>query len=255
MRNTPKVRLIVYAKNVCSLSVNTNHKIVQLLAELENIEWDVILLSEVRTPTQKSTLDGGHVLYTSLRANMFSGTGILLHAKHVRNRNVVHNISDRVLGLDFIVNNIKVRAVAVYIPHMGYPQEDYDVVVEQIKCVLGEKRKNEGGLFWEAILILSLVWERGGKHYMSCKIVSLQPWQMKMTILGRNNGRFAVLLVQHEKLTLYLYHLHFVMCMQKLILILILVLITVLYVHQCPLGNLFHAYFPKRAEERVGGQS
>ena len=110
---------------------------------MEDIEWDVILLSEVRTPTQKSTLDGGHLLYTSLRANIFSGTGILLHAKHVRTSNVVHDISDRVLGLDFIVNNIKVRAVAVYLPHMGYPQEDYDVAVEQIKCVLGEARQKQ----------------------------------------------------------------------------------------------------------------
>ena len=115
--------------------MHTGAKLVQLLAELQSIEWDVILLSEVRTPTQKSTLDGGHVLYTSLRTNMFSGTGILLHAKHVRNSNVLHDISDRVLGLDFIVNKIKVRAIAVYLPHMGYPQEDYDLAVEQIKCV------------------------------------------------------------------------------------------------------------------------
>ena len=52
---------MVYAKNVRSLSMRTGAKIVQLLAELENIEWDVILLSEVRTPSQKSTLDGGHL--------------------------------------------------------------------------------------------------------------------------------------------------------------------------------------------------
>ena len=105
-------------------------KLVQLLAELQNMEWDVILLSEVRTPTQKSTLDGGHVLYTSLQTNMSSGTGRLLHAKHVRSSNVVHEISDRVLGLDFTVNKIKIRAVVVYVPHMGYSQEDYDLTVE-----------------------------------------------------------------------------------------------------------------------------
>ena len=123
--------------------MQTGAKLVQLLVELQNIERDVILLSEVRTPSHKSTLDGGHLLYTSLRANMFFGNGILLHAKHVRSSNVLHDISDRVLGLDFIVNRIKVRAVAVYLPHMGYPQEDYDLAVGKIKCVLGEARQKQ----------------------------------------------------------------------------------------------------------------
>ena len=115
--------------------MRTGDKLVQLLAELQSIEWDVILLSEVRTPSQKSTLDGGHLLYTSLRTNSFSGTGILLHAKHVRSGNVLHDISDRVLALDFRVNSIRIRAVAVYVPHRGY-SEEYDKSVEQIKCIL-----------------------------------------------------------------------------------------------------------------------
>ena len=57
---------------------------------------------------------------------MFFGTGILLHAKHVRNSNVLNDLSDRVLGLDFIVNKIKIRAIAVYLPHCGYSEKEYD---------------------------------------------------------------------------------------------------------------------------------
>jgi exonuclease III len=121
----------------------TGDKLVQLLAELENIVWDVILLSEVRTPSQKSTLDGGHVLYTSLRNNMFSGTGILLHAKHVRKRNILHDLSDRVLGLDFSVNKIKVRTIAVYLPHCGYTEQEYDTSIDQLKCILGEAKQKQ----------------------------------------------------------------------------------------------------------------
>ena len=121
--------------------MSTGDKLIQLLAELETIEWDVILLSETRTPTSKSMLDGGHMLYTSLRDNRYSGTGILLHAKHVRKHNVFRNVSDRVLALEFIVNRIRMTAVAVYVPHCGYPEHEYNNTIDQLKCVLGEAKQ------------------------------------------------------------------------------------------------------------------
>ena len=37
--------IVALAKNAC---INTNHKIVQVVAELENVEWDVVLFSETR---------------------------------------------------------------------------------------------------------------------------------------------------------------------------------------------------------------
>ena len=45
--------------------------------------------------------------------------------------------------MDFRVNSIKVRAVAVYVPHCGYSEEEYDTSVEQIKCVLSEARQKQ----------------------------------------------------------------------------------------------------------------
>ena len=52
-------------------------------------------------------MDGGHILYTVLLDDDVLGTGILLHAKHVKSSNVVHRVCSRVLGLDLRVNGIK----------------------------------------------------------------------------------------------------------------------------------------------------
>ena len=111
-------------------------KIAQLLGELKNLDWDVVLLSETRSPTGKYVLEGGHVLYTSLSENCFCGTGILLHHKHVKKSNKIHAVSDRVLALDFTAYGIKMRSTAVYVPHAGYSVQDFDDIFDQLRYVL-----------------------------------------------------------------------------------------------------------------------
>ena len=101
-------------------------KIPQLLGELQNLEWDVILLSETRTPSGEYILDGGHVLFTTLSGNSASGTGILLHTKHVKQSNKIHVVSDRILVLDFLAYGIEMRIVVVYVPHAGYIVQNFD---------------------------------------------------------------------------------------------------------------------------------
>ena len=113
----------------------------QLLAELENVTWDVILISESRTPSGTYYLDGGHILYTVLLDDDFLGTGILLHAKHVKGSNVIHRVCSRVLGLDLRVNGIKIRAVAVYVPHCGYDIEHFNETFDQLRYFASVGRK------------------------------------------------------------------------------------------------------------------
>ena len=55
--------LVIFAKNA---RINTTTQLTQLLAELRDIAWDIILFSETRTKTAQQILDGGHVLYISL---------------------------------------------------------------------------------------------------------------------------------------------------------------------------------------------
>lgn len=118
------------------MSLSKGTKTDELLGDLENIEWDVTLLSETRIATGKYVLDGGHVLFTALSDNTFSGTGILLNKTHVRKSNKIHCIIDRVLALDFMAYGTKIRVVAVYVPHAGYSVEDFDETFDQLRYTL-----------------------------------------------------------------------------------------------------------------------
>ena len=114
------IEFYAYAKNIRSIRLDSIEQMKQLLAELENVCWDVILISESRTPPGTYLLDGGHILYTVLADGDFLGTGILLNAKHAKSTNVVHSISSPVLGLDFRINGIRIRAIC------GYDVQDFN---------------------------------------------------------------------------------------------------------------------------------
>ena len=113
--NAPN-ELVVFAKNG---RINDNAQLTQLLAELKDVVWHIVLLGETRTKSGQSILDGGHMLYTSLEDNQFVGVGILLHSKHVKKNNRIHAFSGRVLALDICVDGTIIRVVAVYLPHCG----------------------------------------------------------------------------------------------------------------------------------------
>ena len=55
--------LVVFAKNA---RINNSTQQTQLLAELRDISWDIVLFSETRMQSGHHILDGGHNLYTSL---------------------------------------------------------------------------------------------------------------------------------------------------------------------------------------------
>ena len=135
---------MTYKKNVRSLRIHSGEKLTELLADLHDVEWDLVLLSETRAPSNTYILDGGHVLYTAWDDNKFGGVGILLHVKHVRKSNKLHEVSGRILALDFMVNKIKVRVVAVYLPHMGYAISEFHDIFDQLRCVIGKGRKCRG---------------------------------------------------------------------------------------------------------------
>ena len=132
--------LVVLAKNA---RINSNDKIAQVLAELADHPWDVILFSETRAATNNVTLDGGHVPYTNLTDNAYAGVGILLHAKHVKQSNRIHNVSGRVIALDFLVGGKRLRNIAVYAPHCGYSAQVLDETYEQLRCSVFEAKRQK----------------------------------------------------------------------------------------------------------------
>ena len=135
MRSGDDNDFVIFAKNG---GISSNIQLTKLLSELSSITWDIVLFSETRTRSGKQILDGGHILYTHLQDNHCAGVGILLHAKHVKSSQVVHAISDRILALDFVVNHIRIRAVAVYMPHCGYSADHFEQTADQLRCVLDE---------------------------------------------------------------------------------------------------------------------
>ena len=140
-QNFPDAKIVVYTKNVRSLRIHSPERIAELLAELSDVEWDVVLLSETRALSQSLVLDGGHLLYTELDENKFAGVGILLHSKHVRKSNKMHAIGGRIMALDFMVNKMKVRVVAVYLPHIGYGVPEFNDTFDQLRCVVEGGRR------------------------------------------------------------------------------------------------------------------
>ena len=89
-QSNPLIDFYGYTKKIRSARLDSSEKMTQLLAELEYVSWDIILISESRTLSGTYYLDGGHILYTVLLDDDFVGVGILLHAKHVKYSNVVH---------------------------------------------------------------------------------------------------------------------------------------------------------------------
>ena len=87
----------------------------QVLAELEDHPWDIILFSETRAISGTQVLVGGHVLYSNIDVNnKYAGVAILLHAKHVKKNIRVHRISGRVIGIDYKMHGRNYCAIATY---------------------------------------------------------------------------------------------------------------------------------------------
>ena len=88
----------MFTKSCC---ISNDTRIMALLAELQEIEWDIILLSETHASTGYVLLTDGYRLITILATYIASGVGILLHSRLtgcVRGVSLV--MSDRVLSMD-----------------------------------------------------------------------------------------------------------------------------------------------------------
>ena len=133
-----QVHFTILAKNA---RINSNDRLVHVLAELENEVWDVVLFSETHAKTNMVILDGGHALYTHISDNAAAGVGILLHERHVKKNNRVSNVSGRVLALDFVLYGKRVRSIATYIPHCGYSVQGLEETYEQLRCTISEARR------------------------------------------------------------------------------------------------------------------
>lgn len=101
-------------------------RLADVMAELSQIQWDIVCFSETRAPSETLCFEEGHVLHLSLHECPSAGVGILLHKRFVQG-SVVHPISDRILRVDVKWSSSKRLSIfAVYVPHGGYPTADLD---------------------------------------------------------------------------------------------------------------------------------
>ena len=100
--------------------IHTDEKLEILLGELEELEWQIILLSETRAADHNRELHGGHRLITCLGATPYAGIGILVHSMLKAQILRIHNVNGRICAIDLQWLRACVRIVAVYLPHAGY---------------------------------------------------------------------------------------------------------------------------------------
>eukprot|EP00973_Karenia_brevis_P001477 200905-Karenia_brevis.AAC.1 len=113
--------LYIFLKNARSLS--SEERFEELMAELDGIRWDAIMLNETWRPhpEERDVLHNGHLWFGSGGEEGKRGVGVLLHKDLGRYvcRWVAINSRIGVLELNFN-KTVKITLVVVYMPHAGY---------------------------------------------------------------------------------------------------------------------------------------
>ena len=100
--------------------VNSEERIVALLAELSSTSWSIVCFSESRCRRQDKLLSEGHYLICEYDDVAASGVAILIHYKFTRFIQRKHLVHDRVMAIDMKLGSRRVRIISVYVPHAGY---------------------------------------------------------------------------------------------------------------------------------------
>ena len=112
----------LYCKNA---RITSDVHIAQLLAEVAEIQWDIICFSETRAADGEYTLNGGHGLFCGRGDSIYAGVAILVNTKWVPYIICSERVSDRIVYIDLDIFGKQCRVIAVYFPHAGYPSDDF----------------------------------------------------------------------------------------------------------------------------------
>ena len=154
--------LNIFAKNARSLQ--SDERLEELLIEVDQVEWDVVLVSETwrEEVEEYDTLESKHIWFGSGGTRGKHGVGILVHKRwsnHVRGWRAINT---RIGVLDIDVGPWKLSVFVVYMPHGGKSdiclEEVYSTISTLVKEARSAKRMTILGGDWNAE-VESAAWE------------------------------------------------------------------------------------------------
>ena len=95
--------------------INSNERIISLLAELSFQRWSFVCFSETRTEKMDCILTGGHRLICEYGGGVASGVAVLVHRQWVRFIRKKILVNDRLMAIDLKIGEKLERVVSVYI--------------------------------------------------------------------------------------------------------------------------------------------
>eukprot|EP00439_Symbiodinium_sp_Y106_P004000 s2119_g1.t1 len=126
-----------------SKQLHTDDRLAELLGELNQCQWEVVLFSETRRNSDHCQLARGHKLYSSSQQTVAAGVAILVNRRLLHGVIRVHVISDRLMFLDLQFGTRICRLISVYMPHAGYPHDDLCKMYDQLQWILADAHKRK----------------------------------------------------------------------------------------------------------------
>ena len=135
-----KTVFIVIQKNMRSM--NSSERIEELFSELQQVTWDMVLISETwRQGKEIWETQQGHIMVESGKFINKHGVAILLNRRWKNQINRVQCACERVVALSISVNKKPITLMSVYMPHSGYPDHHVEKTYKTILTTI-EKDKS-----------------------------------------------------------------------------------------------------------------
>ena len=124
-------------------SVMSETRLTMLLLELEDIEWDIVVVEETWREPRKEVvhLQSGHIWYGSGGCRGRCGVGFLVHKRIGKCKLIAINERLAVLDVDCVSAHIFI--LGVYIPDSSYDNVDVDEVYCNIQVQVRKARRRE----------------------------------------------------------------------------------------------------------------
>ena len=146
-------------------SLTTPEAIEELLLEMQNIKWDVVLISETWRDETNDLWETkqGHLFMGSPRKNkLHSGVAILLH-RRIAKKKICNNwnpVDDRICTVDICTHGTKVRFISVCFPDCNNNDIEVEKVYANLEPILKNVKKSKKTVLLAGTLMQRLELEK-----------------------------------------------------------------------------------------------